>query len=199
MTLRILTLLILTLVPLYAPAQETATEQLERGIRQSYSTLQTLTCSYTLTRKVAMLEDVAQEKGTLTYSKPQRTLILANTTADSTIISPTGITTVKDGRRQTINPMRNTATRQMMDIITACFSGNFSAIRQSGHLTATNTGPTTIVTFTPTDRRAMRHFSSILLTFGNDDYGLRQMTVSQKGGDFLSYSFGKKKSNIGKL
>lgn len=108
-------------------AQDAVTAKLERGIKAAYAEMETLTCSYTLARKVSMLTDVAQENGVLSYTKSRRTLVLASMTTpdDSTIMTPLSITSVSGGKRQTMDAMKNTALRQMLDVITACFSGDF--------------------------------------------------------------------------
>lgn len=187
---------VMTLCAVVAVAQDAATAKLERGIKAAYADMEALTCSYTLARKVSLMADVAQEKGALTYTKSLRALVLASETTpgDSTIMTPSSITNVSGGKRQTFDAMKNTALRQMLDVITACFSGDFGAVRAAGNVTAHDTGATTVVSFIPTDRRTLRHINSIELTFGNDDYGLRQMVVAQKGGDFMTYTFGKKKT-----
>ena len=172
-----------------------ALARLEAGIETAYAQMERMTCGYDLTRKVGLLADAAQEKGELTYCRKSRTLILASRTSagDSTIMTPMGITNVSGGRRNTQDALRNTALRQMLDLVMACFSGDFGGVRAAGRLEATDMGGTTEVTFVPTDRRALRHITSIALSFGNDDYGLRRLTVVQKGGDFMTYNFGKKK------
>ncbi len=192
----IVSLMVMMLCSAAVMAQDAAKAKLERGIRAAYAEMETLTCSYTLARKVSMLTDVAREEGALTYTKSRRTLVLASVTipGDSTIMTPLSITSVSGGKRQTMDAMKNTALRQMLDVITACFSGDFGAVRSAGNVSVRDTGPTTVVGFTPTDRRTLRHISSIELTFGNDDYGLRQMVVTQKGDDFMAYTFGKKKT-----
>ena len=192
----IVAFMVMMLCSVAVMAQDAATAKLERGIKAAYAEIETLTCSYTLARKVSMLTDVAQENGALSYTKSRRTLVLASVTTpgDSTIMTPLSITSVGGGKRQTMDAMKNTALRQMLDVITACFSGDFGAVRSAGNVSVRDTGPTTVVGFTPTDRRTLRHISSIELTFGNDDYGLRQMVVAQKGGDFMTYTFGKKKT-----
>ncbi len=172
-----------------------ALNRLEAGIETSYAQMERMTCTYELTRQVSLLSDAAHEKGTLTYSKSHRTLVLASltTAGDSTIMNPMGITNVSGGKRVWTDAARSTALRQMLDIVMACFSGDFRGVRAAGNVTAKDQGGTTEVTFVPTDRRVLRHIGSITLSFGNDDYGLRRMTVVQRGGDFMAYTFGKKK------
>lgn len=177
-----------------ATAQTGAEAKVARGIAEAHAAMSEMRCPYTLERKVKMLADVATESGTLTYVKATRTLTLASATADTTIMTPRAITTANARGRNTADARRNAALRQMLDIVGACFTGDFAPARQAGTLTTTDGGATTTMTFTPKDKRALRHISSIELTFGNDDYGLRQMTVWQPGGDFLRYTFGRKKT-----
>lgn len=177
-----------------AAAQTGAEDRVARGIAAAHADMSELSCPYTLERKVKMLADVATESGTLTYVKATRTLTLASSAADTTIMTPQAITTAGARGRNTTDARRNAAMRQMLDVVGACFTGNFAPARQAGTLTATDSGATTTMTFTPKDKRALRHISSIELTFGNDDYGLRQMTVWQPGGNFLRYTFGRKKT-----
>lgn len=177
-----------------AAAQTGAEARVARGIAAAHADMRELSCPYTLERKVKMLADVATESGTLTYVKATRTLTLASSAADTTIMTPQAITTAGARGRNTTDARRNAALRQMLDVVGACFTGNFTPARQAGTLTATDSGATTTMTFTPKDKRTLRHISSIELTFGNDDYGLRQMTVWQPGGNFLRYTFGRKKT-----
>lgn len=167
--------------------------RLADGIARTFATTERVECRYALERRVSLLADAARDEGTLTFDRRSRTLTLASTTTpgDSTIMTPAAMTTVEQGRRATVETRRVAALRQMTDIVAACFSGDFAAVRAAGSLEVGADGRHTTARFTPRDRRVARHVDIIILTFDNADYALRQMEVRQKNGDFMLYRFGK--------
>lgn len=170
--------------------------RLADGIARAFAAVEQMECRYTLERRVSLLADAARDEGTLTFDRRSRTLTLASAAAagDSTIMTPAAITTVERGRRATVETRRVAALRQVMDLVAACFTGDFAAVRTAGALEVGADGRHTTALFTPRDRRVARHVDAIVLTFDNADYALRQMEVRQKGGDTMLYRFGKPKA-----
>lgn len=167
--------------------------RLADGIARAFADAERVECRYTLERRVSLLADAARDEGTLTFDRRGRTLTLASATTpgDSTTMTPAAMTTVEQGRRTTVEARRVATLRQMMDIVAACFSGDFAAVRTAGSLEVNTDGRHTTARFTPRDRRVARHVDTIVLTFDNADYALRQMEVRQKSGDIMLYRFGK--------
>lgn len=182
--------------PMPTAAQSAGERRLSDGIARTFATVEQMECSYALERRVSLLADAARDEGTLTFDRLSRTLTLASTATagDSTIMTPAAITTVAQGRRTTVEARRAAALRQLMDIVAACFSGDFSAVRSAGALKVEDDGRRTTALFTPRDRRVARHVDAIVLTFDNPDCALRQMEVRQKGGDTMLYKFSKPKA-----
>lgn len=176
-----------------AAAQSGDELRLSDGIARAFATMERVECRYALERRVSLLSDAARDEGTLTFDRRGRVLTLASATApgDSTIMTPAAMTTVEQGRRATVEARRVATLRQMTDIVAACFSGDFAAVRAAGSLEVDADGRHTTVRFTPLDRRVARHVDTIILTFDNADYALRQMEVRQKSGDIMLYKFGK--------
>lgn len=176
-----------------AAAQSGDELRLSDGIARAFATMERVECRYALERRVSLLSDAARDEGTLTFDRRGRVLTLASATApgDSTIMTPAAMTTVEQGRRATVEARRVATLRQMTDIVAACFSGDFAAVRTAGSLEVDADGRHTTARFTPRDRRVARHVDTIILTFDNADYALRQMEVRQKSGDIMLYKFGK--------
>ncbi len=178
---------------LTAAAQGGDETRLADGIAAAFADAEQVECHYAMERRVSLLADAARDEGTLTFDRRGRTLTLASTATpgDSTIMTPAALTTVERGRRTTVEARRVAALRQMTDLVAACFSGDFAAVRAAGTLEMDADARHTTARFTPRDRRVARHVDTILLTFDNSDYALRQMEVRQKNGDFTLYRFGK--------
>lgn len=186
----------LVLVANVAVGQESSDVWLQfaQELRASNDSLQTIRCSFTQTRSMAMLVNDVKKSGKFYYKQPGRTL-LAYDDGDFIRMTPAMFEMSTAGRLTRIKVSANPMMGEMNRILAACIAGDVDQITAGFDVTLTRNSAECVVCLTPQSKRAASRMAKMELAFDLNDMSLARLKMVEPSGDYTQYNFYDKKFN----
>lgn len=160
-------------------------------LKSANSALEQIKADFDMTKSVKMLAAEQHGKGRMAYSKAGESLTLDfDEPKGSGIAMKAGVFSVTTaGKTTSVNASKNPAAAQLLNMITACLTGNFDALGNHNEMRSFSTGDLFTIVIEPRNARVRKFMRQIVLRFSNADNSLRMMRLEEGSGDYSEYRY----------
>ncbi|PKP42123.1 MAG: hypothetical protein CVT93_05525 [Bacteroidetes bacterium HGW-Bacteroidetes-10] len=190
-------LLILSLTSLPAVAQSTSVpmsggeiHSFEKLIALRAASTSTLRAEFRQEKSMEILKNKMISAGEFIYAKSDKIAFLYKKPLQySMIISGTTLKTVTGGKARSMELKSNPVMKQMKELISATFLGNFSSSAKSYDITYTKGKDIVTALVLPASPEIKSIIKSIAITFGSTEGEIRAIKISEANNSTTDYFF----------
>ncbi len=176
-----------------AGAQEA---EFSEALARASASVEAIACDFTLTRTMSFMASDVVSKGNFHYLRDTGISLDFTEPAGEQITMGSGkFRIVAGGRTTVVRVDSNPALRQLQRMLTACMSGDVTALREGAQSTVSRSGDRYVVTIVPDNRRARGMIERIVLTFERGNMSLESLRMEEASGDVSVYEFYNKTFN----
>lgn len=158
--------------------------------------IKTISAEFTQDKEMAVLENKISMSGNFYYdAKGYICLDYSNPKGNKILFSGDKFMITNSGKKTVANIKSNPMLRQLNEMLIACMTGDVNKFKNGWGISYAENEDEYILTLTPTNKRASKMISSIILNFVKKDMSLSKMKMVEKGDNISTYKFFNKNFN----
>lgn len=159
-------------------------------LKTSNSAIKSIAADFEMVKRVSLMTELQKSRGKMTYARATDRLALEyeEPKGNSIVIEGDKMTMTTAGKVTTVAAKQNPAMSQMVAMIKACVTGDFTSIGDKSDVECYEKDDLFTMVIKPRNARVKRYISQIVLTF-NRDNSLRMMRMCEGNGDYSEYTY----------
>lgn len=190
-----LIILVATLFATFTAVAQSSVEQLfAESLAAKSHTIESISCRFEQSRSMQILASEVKKEGTFNYLRPE-CIRLAFDDGDYILMTATQFRISSAGVEQSVRIQANPMLKELKRILSACMTGDVSALAAGFAPTISDEGSTYRVELKPTRGRMSARMRAIVMLFDKESMSLSMLRMEEASGDSTTYRFYDKKFN----
>lgn len=189
MKIKLIIISLMFILGIGAYAQNADVEQLfQQELKDKNKDVISIKCRFKQTREVSYLASAAEKEGEFFFTKPKDILLAFD---DGDYIKMTGeYFEMKTGTKVTKTKVTsNPMLKNLSSILSTCVLGDFDKIGAGFDIEINQLEKEWTVILTPKQSKVAAKISNIIISFDKADMSLNLLKMTEKSGDYTSYTF----------
>ncbi|MDO4758115.1 MAG: outer membrane lipoprotein carrier protein LolA [Rikenellaceae bacterium] len=190
-----LIILVATLLATLTAVAQSATEKaFAEALAAKSHTIESISCRFEQSRSMQILASEVKKEGTFNYLRPE-CIRLVFDDGDYILMTDSQFRISSAGVEQAVRIQANPMLKELKRILSACMTGDVSALAAGFAPTISDEGATYRVELKPTRGRMSARMHAIVMLFDKASMSLSMLRMEEASGDSTTYRFYDKKFN----